>query len=136
VKGQVLTNFVAKFSPKNDREMVCHVENCLWKVFVDGASSALGAGARIVIITLERIRLKHSFRLRFRASNNESKYEALLARLRAVLGIEAQDVEIYSDSRLVVNQVQCNFEARDSRMKAYLQAVKQIMYKFCITKVA
>ena len=98
MKGQVLTNVVAKFSPKNDREMVCHVENCLWKVFVDGASSALGADAGIVIITPERIRLEHSFRLRFRASNNESEYEALLARLRAVLGMEAQDVEIYSDS--------------------------------------
>ena len=138
MKGQVLTNFVAEFSPKNDREMVCHVENCLWKVFVDGASSALGAGAgtEIVIITLERIRLEHSFRLRFRASNNKSEYEALLARLRAVLGMGAQDVEIYSNSRLVVNQVQGNFKARVSRMKAYLQGVKQIMYKFCITKVA
>ena len=45
-------------------------------------------------------------------------------------------MEIYSDSRLVVNQVQGNFEARDSRMKAYLQAVKQIMNKFGTVKVA
>ena len=27
VKGQVLANFVAEFSPKNEKEMVCHVEN-------------------------------------------------------------------------------------------------------------
>ena len=72
---------------------------------MDGASSTLGAGVGIVIITPERIRLEHSFRLRFRASNNESEYEALLAKLRAVLGMGAQDVEIYLDSRLVVNQV-------------------------------
>ena len=45
-------------------------------------------------------------------------------------------MEIYSDSRLVVNQVQGNFEARDSRMKAYLQAVKEIMNKFGTAKVA
>ena len=111
VKGQVFTDFVAKFSPKNDREMVCHVENCPQKVFVDGASSALGAGAKIVIITLEGIRLEHSFRLRFRPFNNEAEYEALLAGLRVVLGMGAQDVEIYSDSRLVINQVQGNFKA-------------------------
>ena len=49
--------------------------------------------------------LKHSFRLGFRASNNEAEYKALIARLRAVLGMGAWDVEIYSDSRLVINQV-------------------------------
>ena len=55
MKGQVLADFVAEFSPKNDRKIVCHVENRSWKVFVDGVSSALGAGAGIVIITPEGI---------------------------------------------------------------------------------
>ena len=41
-------------------------------VFVDGASSAMGAGVGIVIVTLEGIRLEYSFRLGFRASNNEA----------------------------------------------------------------
>ena len=132
MKGQVLADFVAKFSPKSDRKMVCHIENHPWRVFVDGASSAMGVGAGIVIITLEGIQLEHSFRLRFKAPKNEAEYEALLTGLRAVLGMGAQD----SDSRLVVNQVQVNFEARDSQMKAYLQAVKQIMNKFSTVKVA
>ena len=136
MKGQVLANFVAEFSPKSDRKMVCHIENRPWRVFVDEASSAMGVGAGIIIITLEGIRLEHSFRLRFKAPKNEAEYEALLTGLRAVLGMGAQDVEVYSDSRLVVNQVQGNFEARDSRMKAYLQAVKQIMNKFSTVKVA
>ena len=65
-----------------------------------------------------------SFTLGFRASNNEVEYEALLVRLRIVLGMNARDVEIYSDSRLVVSQVQGSFEARDSQMKEYLQVVK------------
>ena len=46
-----------------------------------------GAGAGIVIITPEEIRVEHSFRLGFKASNNEAKYEALLAKLRAVLNL-------------------------------------------------
>ena len=89
VNGQVLADFIAEFSPKNDRKMVCHVENHPWKVFVDRASSALRADARIVIITPEGIRLEHSFRLSFRVSNNEAEYEALLAELRAILGMGA-----------------------------------------------
>ena len=62
---------------------------------MDGASSALGARAGIIIITPEGIRLEHFFRLGFRASNNETKYEALLARLRAVLDLGAREVEVY-----------------------------------------
>ena len=87
---------------------------------MDGASSAMGARAEIVIITPEGIRLEHSFRLGFRASNNEAEYEALLAKLRAILDIGAREVEIYSNSWLVVSQVQGSFEAQNPRMKEYL----------------
>ena len=64
----------------------------------------MGAEAGIVIITPEGIRLEHSFKLGFKASNNEAEYEAFLAGLRAVLRLGTKDVEIYSDSRLVVYQ--------------------------------
>ena len=111
---------MAEFSPKDEGEMVFHVECRPWTVFMDGASSAMGAGVRIIIVTLEGIRLEHSFRLRFRASNNDAKYEALLAGLKIILGIGAWDVKAYSDSQLVVNQVQGSFEAHDSWIKEYL----------------
>ena len=124
MKGQVLADFIAEFTPKNDGKMICNVENHLWKVFVDGASSAMGSCVEIIIITPEGIRLEHSFRLGFKASNNEVKYEAFLAKLKTVLCMGAPDVEIYSNSRLVAYQVQGSFEARDSRMKAYLQIEK------------
>ena len=69
--------------------MVCHVKNCSWRVFVDGASRAMGADAGIVIITPEGIRLEHSFRLGFKASNNEAEYEALIAGLKTFLDLRA-----------------------------------------------
>ena len=70
---------------------------------MDGASSALGAEAGIVVIITEGIKLEHSFKLGFKASNNEAEYEALLARLRVVSNLSAKEVEVYSNSRLVVN---------------------------------
>ena len=79
VKGQVLADFVVEFSPKSDGKVVYHVENRPWRVFVDGVSSAIGASVGIVIITLEGIQLEHSFRLGFKASNNEAEYETFLA---------------------------------------------------------
>ena len=86
---------------------------------MDGASSAMGAGAGIVIVTPKGIRLEHSFILGFRASNNEAEYETLLVGLKTILGMGAQNVIAYSDSR----------------MKEYIRVVKQVMGKFCTTKV-
>ena len=63
----------------------------------------MGTGAGIVIITPKGIKLEHSFRLGFRAFNNEAEYETLLGRLKAVWDLGAQEVEIYSDSFLVVS---------------------------------
>ena len=51
VKGQVLANFIVKFTPKNDRKVICNAEIRLWKAFVDGASNAMRARAGIFIIT-------------------------------------------------------------------------------------
>ena len=129
------SDFVAEFSPKNDTKMVCHMENRSRRVFMDGASSVVGANARIVIITSEGIRLEHSFKLGFKTSNNEAEYEAPIVGLKTAFDLGARDMEVYLDSRLVVNQVQGSFEARDSRMKEYLKVVKLIMAKFSMMSV-
>ena len=70
---------------------------------MDGALSAMGAGAGIVIITPKGIRLEHSFRLGFKAFNNEAEYEALIVGLKTAFDLGARDVEVYSDLRLVIN---------------------------------
>ena len=56
---------------------------------MDGASSAMGAGAGIIIITLEGIRLEHSFRLGFKAFNNKAEYEALIVGLKTAFDLGA-----------------------------------------------
>ena len=135
VKGQILADFVVEFSLRKGKEMIYSIEVILWKVFVDGASSALGVEAGIVVITSEGIKLEHSFKLGFKVSNNEAEYEALLAGLKVVSDLGAKKVEVYSDSRLVVNQVQGRFEAKDPRMMEYLRLVKQTMDRFLNIKV-
>ena len=58
-----------------------------------------------------------------------------MSRLRAVSDLGAKEVEVYSDSRLVVNQVQGSFKAKDPRMMEYLQLVKQTMDRFLNVRV-
>ena len=79
--------------------------------------------------------MEHSFRLGFKASNNEGEYEALLAGLRVVSDLGAKEVVVYSDSQLVFNQIQGSFEAKDPRIMEYLQLVKQTIDRFLSVKM-
>ena len=113
----MLANFIAEFTPlEGGLGEIYDVVAQSWRAFVDGASNIRGAGIGIVIVSLEGVKLEHSLRLGFRALNNEVKNEALIAGLRAAHKLEATDVEMYSDSRLVVSQVEGSFEAKDSWM--------------------
>lgn len=90
-----------------------------------------------MLVSPKGIRLEHSLRLSFRASNNEAEYEALIAGLRAVKEPDAQVVEIFfSDSHLVVSQVEESFEARDPWMAKYLKLLGMLLADFRSVKVS
>ncbi|XP_075665340.1 uncharacterized protein LOC142634999 [Castanea sativa] len=95
-----------------------------WKVYTDGVSNRKGAGIEIVLIAPERLVMEKSLRLGFIATNNEAEYKALLVGALMVRQLGGEMVELYYDSRLVVGQVNGEFEARDERMQKYLNRVK------------
>ena len=70
----------------------------------------------LVLMSPTRIIIEKSMRLGFLTTNNEAKYEALLVRITVVQKMDEKVVEIFSDSRLVVGQVQRELEARDLRI--------------------
>ena len=70
----------------------------------------------LVLISPERIVIEKSLRLGFSAINNEADYETLLAEMTMVQKMGGKAVEIFSDSRVVIGQVQRELEARDLRM--------------------
>ncbi|XP_050242117.1 uncharacterized protein LOC126691079 [Quercus robur] len=143
VKGQVLAALMAEFaeSPleeemeKQDMDgksvgLVSLQEPLSWRVYVDGAANHRRSGVRLVLISPERIIIKKSLRLGFSATNNEVEYEALLVGMTMVQKMGGKVVEIFSDSRLVMGQVQGELEARDMRMKEYLSQVRHLQSGF------
>ena len=58
-------------------------------MYVDVASNARGAGVGIVLVSPKGIRLEHSLRLSYIASNNEAEYEAFIVGLRVVKELDA-----------------------------------------------
>ena len=52
-----------------------------WTMYLDGSVMAPGSGAGVVLISLDRSRLRYAIHLHFLASNNAIEYEALINRL-------------------------------------------------------
>ena len=71
-------DFIADFTP-GATEQADLLEG--WILNVDGASNNKGARIGIVLTTPEGSIIEQFFTLDFLASNNEAKYEAVLARL-------------------------------------------------------
>ena len=124
IKGQVLADFIAEFIEgtvsEEEKALGVMTTSALvilpWEVYTDGAANRKGARIRIVLITPEKLVMEKSLRLGFLATNNEAEYEALLARIAMVSQLRGEVVKLYSDSRLVVGQVNREFEARDERV--------------------
>ena len=88
-----------------------------WKVYVNGAANHRGSGVGLILISPERITIEKSLRLGFSATNNEVGYEALLAGMTMVQKMGGKAMKIFSNSRLVISQVQGELEARNLRMQ-------------------
>ena len=80
----------------------------------------------LVVTSLEGIIIKKSLRLGFSATNNEAEYETLLEGMTMVQKMGVRTIEIFSDSRLIVGQVEGELEAKDLRMQEYLNQVRHL----------
>ncbi|RDY13274.1 hypothetical protein CR513_01824, partial [Mucuna pruriens] len=69
----------------------------------DGVSNQKGNGAGVILDGLDDIMIEQSLCFEFRASNNQVKYEALLAEMRLAKKLGAHVLTAKSDSQLVTS---------------------------------
>ena len=74
--------------------------------------------------------MEKSLQLGFLTTNNEAKYETLLVGVAMVRQLGGDVVELYSNSRLVVGQVNGEFETQDEKMQGYLAKVQHAWVRF------
>ncbi|XP_059627720.1 uncharacterized protein LOC132270558 [Cornus florida] len=120
IKGQAVADFLLECDSEDIEE---DLRGCLWRLFVDGSSNQMGAGIGIKLQTPEGTSLSQALRLEFRATNNEAEYEALLAGLKLAKELKVRNLIVFSDSQLVVRQVNGEYETKDKIMEAYHFAV-------------
>ena len=74
--------------------------------------------------------MEYALRFGFQASNNEAEYEAVIAGLNLAHSMEANQLEVSSDSQLVVKQIEDSYEAKGEKMILYLKKVRELLKKF------
>nr|GEV94972.1 hypothetical protein [Tanacetum cinerariifolium] len=133
VKGQILADFIVEHpedgapdTPMEDKEELPDP----WILFTDGSSCVDGSGTGLIIMNPEGMEFTYSLRFRFNATNNEAEYEARIAGLRIASQIGIQNLQANVDSKLVANQVNRIYIAKESSMIRYLEKVKNLTNTF------
>ena len=112
-----------------------HTDLPIWKLSVDGGTNAQGSRAGLILTSPEGIDSEYVLRFKFQASNNEVEYEAIIAGLNLAHSLEIDQLEVYSDSQLVVRQIEDTYEAKSERMILYLKRVWDLMKNFVLVQV-
>ena len=87
---------------------------------MDGSSNEGGSRVGLILVSPEGHRMHCTLRFRFKASNNETEYEALITGLNLAKEIKVESLEIYSNSQLVVFRVTDEYQVQGEKMAAYL----------------
>ncbi|GJT14740.1 reverse transcriptase domain-containing protein [Tanacetum coccineum] len=133
IKGQILADFIVE-RPKEespDEPMTKPKEIPKpWTLFIDGSSCIDGSEARLILTNPEGVEFTYAMRFTFEATNNEAEYEALIAGLRIAEQMGVKNLQAHVDSRLVANQVNGSYVAKESGMIQYLNKVKTLARSF------
>ncbi|XP_058726507.1 uncharacterized protein LOC131597862 [Vicia villosa] len=131
LKAQVLADFVAEMAfPETTNNNARR-----WTLYVDGASSSNGSGAGIILENGEGTLIEVSLSLSFPTSNNQAEYEALLAGLCLANDLEAEDIEVFTDSQLVASHISGEYQVNSEALAEYLALVKERLARFRSAKV-
>jgi ribonuclease H / adenosylcobalamin/alpha-ribazole phosphatase len=76
------------------------------------------------------MRLRGLHRFLGKATNNEAEYEALIEGLKAVSEWKPDRLEIFLDSKLVVEQVNGRWKVKEARLQSLLTKAKELLAGF------
>ncbi|XP_052114097.1 uncharacterized protein LOC127745436 [Arachis duranensis] len=87
LKSQILADFVSELTPDE------HQHSQTWELHVDGALNREGSGGGIVLKEGDTVMTEQSLQFHFSTSNNQAKYEVLIAGLKLTLSLQENSRE-------------------------------------------
>ncbi|GJS05415.1 reverse transcriptase domain-containing protein [Tanacetum coccineum] len=132
-RGQVLADFIAERSDEEGSPTETQSEEITpepWTLFTDGSSCLKGSGSGLMLTSPEVEEFSYALRFEFDASNNKAEYEALVAGMRIVEQMGIENLVAKVDSRLVANQIDGSYEAKEQSIIQYLEKAKVLISNF------
>ena len=107
-------------------------KNRNFNVYIDGAAvpNPGPSGVGVVICDEKKKKIKEAKKYIGLASNNVAEYKALIQGLKESKKLLAQSVNIFSDSELLVNQMNGKFRINDEDLRRLSQQAKTLEGKF------
>ncbi|XP_042502110.1 uncharacterized protein LOC122079589 [Macadamia integrifolia] len=130
IKGQALADFLVECTQAKEAGEPEPDPNRKWVLFVDGSNTTARSGAGLVMKSPEEFTIHYALRFAFPITNNEAEYEALIAGIKLEKAVMTDDLVAHSDSQLIVNQVNGQYEAKEERMAMYLKEVRHLVTSF------
>ncbi|RVW30241.1 hypothetical protein CK203_088694 [Vitis vinifera] len=128
MKGQVMADFVLEYARRPNQHQESN-EKEWWTLRVDGASRSSGSGVGLLLQSQPGTP-GASHPAGIPCLYNEAEYEVIFSGLDLALALSVSKLRVYSDSQLVVRQVQKEYEANDARMTRYLTKVRDTLQRF------
>lgn len=102
------------------------------KVYVDGAAEPNPgpSGVGVVIYDEKEKKIKEVKKYIGLATNNVAEYKALIQGLKESKNLLAQTVDVFSDSQLLINQMNGRFRINDKNLRRLFQQAKNLEGKF------
>ena len=121
VKGRAVAEFLADHPVEGGEavaylfpaEAILHVDDEYWTMYFDGASNQYGYGIGVLLIAPDNSCIPLAFKLRFKVSNNDAKYEACIAGFEVALELGARRLAVIGDSNLVVSHAKGDWKVKE-----------------------
>lgn len=133
IKAQALADFLAEGSYTESSLEVARYTKESWELKVNGAVNSSGVGAGLVLTSPNKKYTEmRAINLKPNLSNNQAEYEALLKGLEWAHEEGIKAIKVYSDSQLVVNQVQGIYTTQAKGLQPYVDQARKWTDKFCL----
>ena len=99
-------------------------------MYFDGSLKLGGAGAGVLLLSLDGKQLKYVLQILWQATNNKAEYEALIYGIRVAITLRIKRLLVYGNSAVVVNQVNKDWDCTKENMDAYYAKIRKLKKHF------
>jgi ribonuclease HI len=88
-------------------------------MFFDEASSREGVCDGVVFVSPTQETISLSYKLEFEATNNVVEYESLVLGLKVAKDMGIEEISVFRDDKLIVNQIKNLYQDNHPRLRTY-----------------